>query len=269
MAEEEAVLHDADDALDLGLQRVRGGQRGAEGQVQDVPPSSLTNSAPSGASRGGAGTPNRSCRRACVDCQAKGTTTTGSGCAPSAGTTLVASTTMISVVGDGGDQLLAQQRAAAAFDQPKLRVHFVGPVNGHVQAAHVGPVGQGDAVGAGEFLGRQGRGDAAQAQPLGRACARPGRGRRRPPCCRCPGRRPCRPGCRRPPARRRSVWVHEHCYQSKKRGMLIPRFHPMPGKRLELLQGFPHNDLNVARIPFRHPGGLANLPHAGGACQGR
>jgi len=29
---------------------------------------------------------------------------------------------------------------------------------------------------------------------------------------------------------------------------------PMPGKRLELLQGCPHNDLNVTRIPFRHPG---------------
>ena len=28
----------------------------------------------------------------------------------------------------------------------------------------------------------------------------------------------------------------------------------MPGKRLELLQGCPHNDLNVTRIPFRHPG---------------
>ena len=28
----------------------------------------------------------------------------------------------------------------------------------------------------------------------------------------------------------------------------------MPRKRLELLQGCPHNDLNVARIPFRHPG---------------
>jgi len=28
----------------------------------------------------------------------------------------------------------------------------------------------------------------------------------------------------------------------------------MPGKRLELSQGCPHNDLNVTRIPFRHPG---------------
>ena len=65
----------------------------------------------------------------------------------------------------GGHDLLAHQGAAVALDEPQLRVHFVGPVEGDVQPLHVGQRGERNAELRRQLRGCLRSGHAADAQP--------------------------------------------------------------------------------------------------------
>ncbi len=99
------------------------------------------------------------CRR--VDARPKGTTSTGSGKAPSSATSLVESAITDHPFRGGGDDLLAQQRAAAALDQSELGIDFVRPVDRQIELQKVVQRGDRNAEAPRLTLSRFGGGDAS------------------------------------------------------------------------------------------------------------
>ena len=77
-------------------------------------------------------------------------------------------------VGRGGDDLLAQQRAAAALDQPKLIVDLVGAIDGEIEMRRLVERGERDVEPLGLGARRIGGGDAEHVQALADALAERG-----------------------------------------------------------------------------------------------
>src|SRR5690606_19518016 len=74
-------------------------------------------------------------------------------------------------VGGGGDDLFAQQGAAAALDEVHAGVDLVGAVDGEVEAVEGVEVGKGNAEGAGLPVGGLGGGDAEDLEAVADALA--------------------------------------------------------------------------------------------------
>ena len=88
-------------------------------------------------------------------------TSTGSGKAPSSGDELGRIRDNHHPFRGGGDDLLAQQRAAAALDQSELGIDFVRPVNGQIELQKVVQRGDRNAEAPCLTLSRFGSGDAS------------------------------------------------------------------------------------------------------------
>ena len=135
--DKQAVLDDAGHARQCRGEPLRIGDS-AEGAIQDVM-AAIGEERRAVRSRRSVIAPSRPSaaqarsRRMRVEPAPNGTISTGSGKAPSRATRLEASAMTIMRPRRGGDDLFAQQRAAAALDEAQLRVDLVGAVDGQVE----------------------------------------------------------------------------------------------------------------------------------------